>query len=437
MPSAAPTPASAASTAASTTPSPASTPTPAALSHAPEAAAPAPAPVPVPVPATVPSLDETLALAGAALGAALAEPEPLGGSARSLVVRARVVAGLDADRLDTTRATARAPGSTVVVKRFLDGPGVRGLPFEHEVAGLLTLDRTPALLAVDEAHRLLVMSDVGDGPTLADLLLGDDRDAAWRGARDWAAALGALAGASARHVDRFSAELAARGVVRGWDLDADARAGVRRLVAALPTPTDLARDPLDATLAFLREDLDALASLRAPGGPAVVSPGDTCPDNAVRTPAGWVFLDLEDTSVHHPALDAAYTLMPFSTCWCVFDPPPGLTDELLAAFTAGLGGRLPGAVVEPAWTRDVHLACAGWILAMTGWLLDGAIEDRPRVGPEGRSPSYRQLVLSRWRWGAERLREATPAVAAVLSDAVAWAEREWGPAPSGGYPAFA
>ncbi|OCI30457.1 aminoglycoside phosphotransferase family protein [Oerskovia enterophila] len=396
----------------------------------------APPPEPAPARTPVPDLDETLAFAGVALGAALAEPEALGGSARSLVVRARVVAGLTTDRLDTTRAAARAPGSTVVVKRFLDSPGTHGLPFEHEVAGLLALDRTPVLLAVDEAHRLLVMSDVGDGPTLADLLLGTDRDAAWRGALSWATALGELAGASGPHVERFSAELAARGVVRGWDLEADARAGVHRLVAALPTPTDLARDPLDATLAFLHDDLEALASLRAPGSAVVVSPGDTCPDNAVLTPAGWVFLDLEDTTAHHPALDAAYTLMPFSTCWCVFDPPPGLTDELLAAFTAGLGRHLPDAVAEPAWTRDVLVASAGWILAMTGWLLDGAVEDRPRVGPEGRSPSYRQLVLSRWRWGAEHLRDVTPGIASLLSDGVAWAEREWGPSPSGGYPAF-
>ena len=402
----------------------------------PAPAAPPAAPPARPTAPPAPDLDETLALAGLALGAALTEPEALGGSARSLVVRARVVAGLTTDRLDTTRAAAHAPGSTVVVKRFLDGPGTRGLPFEHEVAGLLTLDRTPVLLALDEAHRLVVMSDVGDGPTLADLLLGDDRDAAWQGALEWATALGELAGASARHLERFSGELAARGVVKGWDLDADARAGIHRLVEALPTPSDLAREPLDAMLAFVHDDLDALAGLRARGSSAVVSPGDTCPDNAVRTTAGWVFLDLEDTNAHHPALDAAYTLMPFSTCWCVFDPPPGLTDELLAAFTAGLGAHLPGAVVEPAWTRDVLLACAGWILAMTGWLLDGAVEDRPRVGPEGRSPSYRQLVLSRWRWGAEHLRDVTPAVAVVLSDAVAWAEREWGPVPSGGYPAF-
>ena len=95
--------------------------------------------------------------------------------------------------------------------------------------------------------------------------------------------------------------------------------------------------------------------------------------------------------MHHAAYDAAYAAMPFSTCWCVFDPPPGFTDQLLARFTATLGTHLPDLVREPGWTRAVDLASASWILAMTGWLLFGADEDRPRVGPPGLpSPSYRQ-----------------------------------------------
>ncbi|MEK8226601.1 hypothetical protein NKG05_11685 [Oerskovia sp. M15] len=87
--------------------------------------------------------DQTLALAGIALGAALSEPEPLGGSDRSTVLRARVVAGLTTDRLDTTRASAHARGSTVVVKRFLAGREEPDFPFEREVAGLLTLTALP------------------------------------------------------------------------------------------------------------------------------------------------------------------------------------------------------------------------------------------------------------------------------------------------------
>ena len=134
----------------------------------------------------------------------------------------------------------------------------------------------------------------------------------------------------------------------------------------------------------LDAELDLIATLdhRDPASD-VVSPTDTCPDNAIRTADGWRFVDLEGATVHHAAYDAAYAAMPFSTCWCVFDPPPGFTDQLLDRFTATLGTHLPDLVREPGWTRSVDLASAAWILAMTGWLLFGADEDRPRVGPPG------------------------------------------------------
>ena len=144
--------------------------------------------------------------------------------------------------------------------------------------------------------------------------------------------------------------------------------------------------------------------------------------------------------MHHVAYDAAYAAMPFSTCWCVFDPPPGFTDRLLDRFTTALAPHLPDVVREPGWTLAVDRACAAWILAMTGWLIDGADEDRPRVGPPGvPSPSYRQLLTTRWRWGAVRLRTTLPGVAGLLGAAAAWADEEWGEsaAPVGPYRAFA
>ena len=66
--------------------------------------------------------------------------------------------------------------------------------------------------------------------------------------------------------------------------------------------------------------------------------------------------------------------------------------------------------------------------------------DRPRVGPEGvPSPSYRQLLATRWRWGALGLRSTLPAVAGLLGAAAAWADEHWGESAGsvGPYPAFA
>ncbi|KQT01953.1 phosphotransferase [Cellulomonas sp. Leaf395] len=355
--------------------------------------------------------DDTLRNASAALGVPVSDPQPLGGSTRSEVLRCRV------------------PTGTVVLKRYPDGSSATA----REVAGLTALDHTPDLLAVDRAAGLVVMSDLGTGPTLADLLLGDDGAAAWAGALEWVEALGDTLGRSRGATAVFAAAL---GVVSTDEPSAAARVGAQMLRDdVLGLPADPALD------AALDAELQLISTLdhRDPASD-VVSPTDTCPDNAIRTADGWRFLDLEGATVHHAAYDAAYAAMPFSTCWCVFDPPPGFTDQLLERFTATLGTHLPDLVREPGWTRSVDLASAAWILAMTGWLLFGADEDRSRVGPPGLpSPSYRQLLATRWRWGAVRLRSTLPAVASLLGTAATWADEEWGEsaAPVGPYRAFA
>ncbi|MBL0888544.1 hypothetical protein [Myceligenerans indicum] len=362
------------------------------------------------------SLADTVRLAGTALGRPLTDPVDLGGSRRSTVLRCRT-----------------EDGGTVVVKHF-HAPGSQ---FTRESAGLTLLERTPRLLAADPEHQVIVMSDLGeDPPTLADLLLGPDREAAWTGARSWAHDLGTMVGESRPVADEARRRIDASrpGGPAHWDAAADLRHGLARLAALAPDGTDA--DVIEAELAGVTTLLD-------PGQAAVVWPTDTCPDNAVLAPgpAGsrerWWFLDLEGTDVGHPALAAAYTLLPFATCWCVFEPPAGLTDELLAAFTAGLAEHAPQVVASPAWERQVRLACAAYVVLVTGWLLDGALDARPLVGPAGRSPSYRQLVASRWRWGAVNLRADFPALARALAEAHRWSWDAWGAdAELGGYPAF-
>ena len=102
----------------------------------------------------------------------LADPEDLGGSTRSLVVRVRV---------------AENPFSlprTLVVKHFLDDPGAGEQSidrFHYEAASCQLLTAMPSeeraspmLVANDPAHRLLVLEDLGRCATLADRL--DERD---------------------------------------------------------------------------------------------------------------------------------------------------------------------------------------------------------------------------------------------------------------------
>ncbi|PUB28679.1 hypothetical protein C8K30_10399 [Promicromonospora sp. AC04] len=364
-------------------------------------------------------------------GARLVDPVDLGGSARSRVLRCRVELHdeqhgdqPDEQHSERTSADKQIP-ATVIVKHFLSDAG----GFVRESAGLELCSRTPSLLAQDRDHRLIVMSDLGDLPTLADLLLGDDHDAAWEGARTWARALGRATGDSRDQVARARRRLAD---AEPWNADADLRNGVDRLLEAVT-----AGGAGSGTRAAIESELAATQHLRTPGTAAIVSPTDTCPDNAVLGPDGWWFLDLEGTDVEHAAFAAAYAVLPFATCWCVFDPPAGLTDMLFTEFSAGLAVRAPDVVAEPGWDLAVRQACAVYLVLMTGWLWKSTLEGRPFVGPEGRSPSYRQLMVSRWRWGALNLRQDFPALAAAMGDAATWALESWGPGvePTG-YRAF-
>src|SRR5207245_8590549 len=134
------------------------------------------------------------AAASAALGEPLTAPEDLGGSERSAVLRC-----------------GRQGGGTVVVKTYPDSQEGR-TSFAAEAAALaLTgtsgrpasgppgrpLASGPSLLATSTRGRLIVMTDLGIGQSLADMLLGDHAGAAEAALLSWARACGELAVACA------------------------------------------------------------------------------------------------------------------------------------------------------------------------------------------------------------------------------------------------
>ncbi|MBC7290929.1 MAG: hypothetical protein H5T83_06285, partial [Actinotalea sp.] len=317
---------------------------------------------------------------------------------------------------DDPRPTGDADAWTVVVKRFpLGADGRDG--YVRERTGLALLPATPQLLAADDDHHVLVMTDLGKARTLADVLLDADPDAARAAAVGWAGALGATLAASRSHVDEAEATLVAAGAAPHDPGDA-VYAGATRLLRLLGDDA--------APSSALEADLAALsAALRADPATRIVTPGDTCPDNALLTPGGWRFLDLERTTVRHVALDAAYALLPFPTCWCLFQPPPGLTDAMFEAFTDALRPAMPEVVDGAGWGAAVDAACGAWVLVVNLWLVDAALAED--VDPVTDAvPPLRARLAARWRWGAERLHPTLPAAADLLARAAAWADDAWG-----------
>ncbi|MGD8150067.1 hypothetical protein [Ornithinimicrobium sp. Y1694] len=349
----------------------------------------------------------------------LGDPIDLGGSSRSEVLRHPVLEG------------PAEWGSSVVTKRFLpQQEGSRAaMGFRRERTGLAYLPGAPELLAVDEARELLVLEDLGDHPTLADLLLGSESREARNAALRWAAALGRTLLPLGALPEEARASLG------------DAVAEDRRMRREFPR-SGLAR-LIEVTgsrhgNAAVSEIHDAVEALERDVDRHVLGPGDTCPDNAVLTDSGVRFLDLEGAGFRHAAFEAAYAAEPFSTCWCVFTPPAGLTGAMLAAFTEGAEQRLPGLGADPRWPAQVRAAVAAWVLSGTLWLMDGALDDRV-MAPVGRSgPRFRALLVARWRWVVRECSAQLPDVAAVCEDALRWAARSWSASDLvlPGYPAF-
>lgn len=341
------------------------------------------------------------------VGVELADPVDLGGSRRSTVTRYAV------------RTGPAAWGGSVVLKTFRPDAGGGAVPrgYQRERVGLAHLPSTPTLLASDDASLSLLMEDLGGNPTLADVLLDEDgdTDTAYQQTLAWAGALGRTLRPAATLPEEVRKLLGPAVAEDRKALRRHPQVGLTRLreVAGLRHGAAAASE-LDDVVDWLDSDTSR----------HVLAPGDTCPDNAVLTPTGVRFLDLESAGVRHAALEAAYVAEPFSTCWCVYAPPPGLTSSMLSAFTTGAQNLLPGLAQDPDWPRQVRAAVALWVASGALWLLDGALADR-RINPGRGGPPFRALLVARWRWVVRECADDLPDTAALCDEAITWALRTW------------
>lgn len=315
-------------------------------------------------------MDEVLRRASESLGVPVSDPVDLGGSSRSTVVRCRT-----------------GEGGSVVVKAYRPD-ALRW--FTAEAAGLaLGAGAGPRLLAVDTGYPLLVMEDLGEAPSLADALLGEDAEAARTALLAWAVAYGRLAAETTGREDDLAA-LRAR-YDRGeqqWGEDPE----LRMAVEALPGVLDAVGVTAPAGLAA---ELSPILGPAASAYP-VYSPGDICPDNNLMFPDGMRLLDFEGAGYHSVFLDAVYTRMPFSTCWCVFRLPEEIRAGVESAYRAEVAKGHPGLLDDEVWQAGLRLGTIAWTVHVTTLARYVLTEDRP-MHPSRRAPSMRQLLRHRWR----------------------------------------
>jgi hypothetical protein len=362
-------------------------------------------------------MDSIVAAASAALGATLTCPLDLGGSERSMVLRC------DA-----------SSGGSVVVKSYPPTPqGARD--FAAEASGLAftaAADVGPRLLGTDPAVPLIVMTDLGDAPSLADLLLGESADAARAALLSWALACGRLAARTAGQQGQLERLRAAQ--PGGAGALGDTHWLAERILSASGLLGGLDIRPP----AGLADDLASVAAILEPGAYKVFSPGDICPDNNLLTSSGLRFIDYESAEFHSVFLDAAYLRMPFSTCWCVFRLPGDLAEAAEAVYRAEVCGVFPDLASDAVWRPGVVRAVAAWTIHAMSYLLDRSIvADKPMHDSRTPVPTARQLLRYRWHTLRDELDCAgeLPALAGLARDLLA-ATEHWKAPELPAYPAF-
>jgi hypothetical protein len=284
-------------------------------------------------------------------------------------------------------------------------------------------------VAAQQAPPVLIISDLGRGPSVADALVGRDPPAAQQAVCAWATALARLHCATVGLRAQFRAALAER----EGDLpvhDAPFGNDVEDAVRALDrTCTQLGvRIPEGAT-----EQLRGLEKRLGASGLAALTPADACPDNNVLTADGLALVDFEGAQWRHIAWDVAYLRVPWPSCWCSWRMPADLGARAFDAYRAAASPRIPD-VAAAQFDHDVTAAAVGWALITTTWFIDNALGSDPLLNPDKPTPTRRAMISHRLAAAARSTElPALAELAALLGDALA---RRWGDVPLAYAPVF-
>ena len=267
-------------------------------------------------------------------------------------------------------------GSTVVVKtrREESGPwGGEAAVLDNERRGFelvsgLGIDVAPRLLAADEELGIVVMTDVGTGPSVQDLLFGENAADATAGLVALARTTGVLHGASA-------------GIEHQWQ---ERATFLDRTFEFWPELRDAAADLDFPAPAGVSADLEALESDLADPRFRVFVHGDLGPNNAVLASGRARLVDFEGSGFRHFALDAASLRLPFPAYgyWAVL--PAGVIAAMDEAYRAELSRGWPDALNDEVYQAGIATGCAAWAIIRAHRL--------PLIASSGQQP---ELALRR------------------------------------------
>ncbi|WP_019203127.1 hypothetical protein [Tsukamurella sp. 1534] len=333
----------------------------------------------------------------------LGEPEDLGGSGRTLVLRARV--------LHNNPLLPR----TVVIKQLraadhIDADHAEAFAREgaaYKFATALPVESRPGpqLLASDAEAKVLVLQDLGDGETMTELLGRTGSSQVPTVLSAWAQALGRMhSGTYGREIDLSTLARREHTDSRNDPVAGEFERAATLVPQALGGVDQAARDALDAAVALFTG-----------GAFRAFSPSDVGPENTHVVGGAVRFLDYEWAGFRDGALDVAYALLTYPDC-TPDGHSPDLDVAIVEAWRSEVVRLWPRLADDVALRRHLSTAKLAWLTLATFWAL--GLDSASRIDPghlENLSAWSGEELARRW----ERLAAADPRIADFAGTAAA------------------
>jgi hypothetical protein len=231
----------------------------------------------------------------------------------------------------------------------------------------------PRFYGGDRATGFVLLEDLGEGESLADLLLGEDPTRAEEGLMAHATTLGRMHAAT---VGRQTEYQQLRDALVSRSPEDGATSG---------TPYAGFREGCDALGYTPGSEFEVAlqvvsAAMREPGPFLAYTHGDPCPDNDRCIDGSLRLFDFEFGAFRHALRDGVYGRVPFPTCWCLNRLPAAIPPRMEAVYRAELVKGCPEAGDDTLFHRAVVEASAHWIIETTGWHLRNALKEDERWG---------------------------------------------------------
>jgi hypothetical protein len=220
--------------------------------------------------------------------------------------------------------------------------------------------RAPRFIAGDATIGILITEDLGNDPSLLDLLLGDDAVAARQGLLAFARGLGTLHAQTVGYESAYAEQRAPLGpaepdvadaavrfhITESWQHVQDAVARLR-----LPRPRGVDQDIAAVVHTFA-----------VPGTYLALSSGDPSPVNCKIARDTVRFFDFEGATFRHALIDASVLRYLYPTGAPPWRLPRDLADPIERAYREAIGPACPDALDDANFEVGMAAASAAWTI---------------------------------------------------------------------------